>query len=236
MSGPQKKKAPCVAARGALAKTNDGDFTLATVKEEPRADTRLLAQHLGNQHKNVFELVKNYRADFEQFGILRFQTGEIQGRGQPEKFALLNEDQAYLLLTYSRNTAKVRALKVKMVAAFRDARRAAEVRQVEYLPANRALHDAIAAKAAGSANERWLHINANKALNKLAGVEAGQRPSAGTAQQSMLAVGAMLATKAVLEAKDGHSLQQRINAALKPLAEVLALPGASNASRAPALR
>lgn len=236
MRAAQKEKAPCVAARGALTKTNDGDFTLTTVRDEPRADTRLLAQHLGNQHKNVFELVKNYRADFENFGILRFQTEEIQGRGQPEKFALLNEDQAYLLLTYSRNTARVRALKVRMVAAFRDARRAAEVRQTEYLPGYHALHDAIKVKANGSPNERFMHMNANKALNKLAGIEAGQRPIAGSLQQSILALGAALAAKAVAEAKDAHGLQQHINAALKPLAGVAALPGASNASRAPALR
>ena len=62
------------------------NFELTLVKNERRADTRLLAKHLGNRHKNVFELVKNYRADFEQFGILRFQTEEIEGRGQPEKF------------------------------------------------------------------------------------------------------------------------------------------------------
>lgn len=235
MSAAQKEKAPSVAARGALTKTSTSNFTLTVVRDEHRADTRLLAQHLGILHRSVFRLVSDYRPDFEAFGKVRFENAPSSS-GQSEKFALLNEDQAYLLLTYSRNTAKVRALKVKMVQAFRDARRAAEVRQVEYLPAYHALHDAIKAKAAGSPKERFMHINANKALNKLAGIEAGQRPMAGTAQQSMLAVGAMLATKATLEAKDGHGLQQRINAALKPLADVLTLPGALDASSAPALR
>lgn len=202
-------------------------FELTQVKEGRRADTRLLAQHLGNTHKSVFELVKNYKADFDAFGILRFQTEVIQGRGQPEKFALLNEDQAFLLLTYSRNTAKVRALKGKMVAAFRDARRAAEVRHVEYLPAYHQLHDAIKVAANGSPNERFMHINANKVLNQLAGIESGQRPGAGSLQQSMLAVGAALAAKAVLKAKDGHGLHEHIKAALKPLAGVLALSEAS---------
>ncbi|GAO23423.1 phage protein [Alicycliphilus sp. B1] len=237
MRAAQKEKGPSVAARGALTKkTNDGDFTLTTVRDEPRADTRLLAQHLGNQHKNVFELVKNYRADFENFGILRFQTEEIQGRGQPEKFALLNEDQAYLLLTYSRNTAKVRALKVKMVQAFRDARRAAEVRQVEYLPNYHAMHDAIKRAANGSPNERFMHMNANKELNRLAGVQPGQRASAGQLQQSILAVGCAMAAKAAAAAPDRHGLHQHIKNALKPLADVLTLPGALDASSAPALR
>lgn len=200
------------------------NFELTLVKNERRADTRLLAKHLGNQHKNVFELVKNYRADFEQFGILRFQTEEIEGRGQPEKFALLNEDQAYLLLTYSRNSTKVRALKVKMVKAFAEARRAAEVRQVEYLPAYHQLHDAIKVAANGSPNERFIHMNANKALNQLAGVESGQRAGAGSLQQSILAVGSALAAQALQNATDGHGLHKRIKAALEPLTGILALP------------
>ena len=200
------------------------NFELTLVKNERRADTRLLAQHLGNQHKNVFELVKNYRADFEQFGILRFQTEEIEGRGQPEKFALLNEDQAYLLLTYSRNTTKVRALKLKMVKAFAEVRRAAEVRQVEYLPAYHQLHDAIKVAANGSPNERFIHMNANKALNQLAGVESGQRAGAGSLQQSILAVGSALAAQALQNATDGHGLHKRIKAALEPLTGILALP------------
>ena len=199
------------------------NFELTLVKKERRADTRLLAQHLGNQHKNVFELVKNYKADFEQLGKVTFQT-EALPSGQLEKFALLNEDQAYLLLTYSRNTTKVRALKVKMVKAFAEARRAAEVRQVEYLPAYHQLHDAIKVAANGSPNERFIHMNANKALNQLAGVESGQRAGAGSLQQSLLAVGSALAAQALQNATDGHGLHKRIKAALEPLTGILALP------------
>ena len=199
------------------------NFELTLVKNERRADTRLLAQHLGNQHKNVFELVKNYKADFEQLGKVTFQT-EALPSGQLEKFALLNEDQVYLLLTYSRNSAKVRALKVKMVKAFAEARRAAEVRQVEYLPAYHQLHDAIKVAANGSPNERFIHMNANKALNQLAGVESGQRAGAGSLQQSILAVGSALAAQALQNATDGHGLHKRIKAALEPLTDILALP------------
>ena len=199
------------------------NFELTLVKNERRADTRLLAKHLGNQHKNVFELVKNYKADFEQLGKVAFQT-EALPSGQLEKFALLNEDQAYLLLTYSRNSAKVRALKVKMVKAFAEVRRAAEVRQMEYLPAYHQLHDAIKVAANGSPNERFIHMNANKALNQLAGVESGQRAGAGSLQQSILAVGSALAAQALQNATDGHGLHKRIKAALEPLTGILALP------------
>lgn len=192
-----------------------------------RADTRVLAQHLGNQHKNVFELVKAHRADFEQFGVVPFQTEKPTGAtgGRPERFALLNEDQAYLLLTYSRNSARVRALKIKLVKAFAEARKAAAIRQVEYLPAYHELHDAIKAAAAGSPNERWMHINANKALNRLAGIGSGQRAGAGPMAQSLLAVGSLLAARAVQDAGDHHEMQKRIKTALEPLEGALRLEG-----------
>lgn len=236
-SHAQKEKPPAV-AEGNKGCSNDrvqsttkidhphrqpARLELTATKAEPRIDTRLLAQHLGIKHRNVFELLQDHKADFEELGILRFQTGEIRGRGQPEKFALLNEDQAYLLLTYSRNTAKVRNLKVNLVKAFRDARRALDVRKLEYLPAYHALHDAIKARAAGSPYERFLHLNANRALNRLAGISAGQRPTAGPLTQSLLTLGSAMAAKAVMEADDGHGLQEHIKAALKPLEGALQL-------------
>lgn len=188
-----------------------------------RVDTRDMARHLGNQHENVMRLIKEYRADFEAFGFLRFQTGEIKGRGQPERSALLNEDQCYLLLTYCRNTAKVRAFKVELVKAFAQVRRAAAIRQTEYLPSYHALHDAIKAIANGSPSERWLHVNANKALNRLAGLRAGQRRTAGPMEQSILAVGALLAAEAVQRAEDRHEIQKCINLAIAPLESALTL-------------
>jgi phage regulator Rha-like protein len=195
---------------------------VTTTKGEARIDSRLIAQHLGIKHRNLFELVESHKCDFAELGILRFQTGVIRGRGQPEKFVLLNEDQAYLLLTYSRNTKKVCTLKLALVKSFGEARRALSVRQIEYLPAYHALHDAIKTHADGSANERFYHMNANRELNKLAGVQAGHRASAGLLQQSLLAVGSALAARAVTEANEG-SLHQHIKAALKPLEGVLAI-------------
>jgi phage regulator Rha-like protein len=102
--------------------TGKSGIDLIQSQGEPCADSRILAAQLRNQHENTYDLVKRYEADFLELGILRFETGEIAGRGQPEKYALLNEDQSYLLLTYSRNTPKVRALKIKLIKAFREAR------------------------------------------------------------------------------------------------------------------
>lgn len=208
--------------------TTGSGITLTTTTTEPRIDSRLIAPPLGNKHPSVFALVKSHRADFEELGLLRFQMGKGTG-GRPEKFVMLNEDQAYLLLTYSRNNPKARRLKIKLVKAFSEARKASDVRQREYLPAHHAMHDAIKDKAAGSPNERFMHINANKALNQLAGVQAGCRASAGTLQQSLLAVGSALAARAVQAAQDAHGLHQHIKNALKPLEGVLSLGAASKA-------
>ena len=205
-----------------MAKPEALALALVQTKGEPRIDSRIMAPTLGVKHRSLFALALAHKDDFAELGKVRFQIASLPS-GQSEKFALLNEDQAYLLLTYTRNNKKVRSLKVKLVLAFRDARRAAELRQTEYLDEYRHLRDAIHVAAAGSPNERFLHMNANKALNQLVGIGAGQRATAGPLTQSLLTVGCALAAKAVREGKDGHGVQQRIKTALLPLAGVQAL-------------
>nr|WP_321300945.1 Rha family transcriptional regulator [Alcaligenes faecalis] len=190
--------------KSATQTTSIHDTALALVygKDEPRIDSRLLAEHLGNKHQNVRELLSNYSDDFRELGILRFETGEIRGRGQPERFALLNEDQAYLLLAYSRNTPKVRQLKIRLVKAFREARQAQEMHRTDYLPTYAALHDEIRALAAGSANERFVHLNINKLVNKAVGIEAGQRSRLGLPHKSMVTAAQFIASQAMRGAAD----------------------------------
>jgi hypothetical protein len=106
---------------------SDTSIQLVHSAGEARVDSRLIADQLGIQHESSMRLIRGYKADFEELGILRFEIGEIIGRGQPEQYALINEDQAYLLLAYSRNTKKVRSLKVNLVKAFRDARNKAGI-------------------------------------------------------------------------------------------------------------
>lgn len=194
-------------------------LALTSTMTGARIDTRLLAHHLGNRHQSMFELVKIHRADFEELGLLRFQTGEPTG-GRPEKFALLNEDQAYLLLTYSRNSARVRPLKIRLVKAFREARMAAEMRKTEYLPTYRELHDEIHALASGSPNEKFVHSNFNKLVNKVAGVDAGHRATAALPQQSMMIVAQAIAARTLRGAPDHRTAYQRTKLALAGLVAV----------------
>lgn len=104
------------------------DIVLVQEQAVPRVDSRVIAAQLGKKHRSVYRLITDHQEDHETFGILRFEIAEIEGRGQPEKYALLNEDQCYLLLTHTRNTEQTRRLKVALVKAFGEARRAAAER------------------------------------------------------------------------------------------------------------
>lgn len=182
--------------------------------DEPRVDSRDLAKRLGTQHQNTYELLKDYKSDFEQLGKVRFETG-ASASGQTEKYAMLNEDQAYLLLTYSRNTAKVRELKI--MKSFGEARRAAMQHGAEYLPTYHQLHDQIHALAGGSPNERFVHMNANRLVNKAAGIGSGQRGSLTLPTQAMLIVAQMAVAKAMQSAPDHRTGYQLAKDAVKPL-------------------
>lgn len=193
------------------------DLALTTTTTEARASSQAIAAHLGIKHANLFGQIKKHRSDFEELGLIRFQTGLIDGRGRPEKLVMLNEDQSLLALTFSRNTDRVRHLKVKLVKAFGEARRAADMRQREYLPAYHGLHDQIKALANGSPNERFMHMNCNKALNKFAGLEAGQRSSAPVPKQALMIVGQMLMTTAMQKTHDSKEAYQLAKKALLTL-------------------
>ena len=158
---------------------------IVTDKSEPQIDSRIIAASLGVKHKNTFALIQDFKTDFEQLGKVRFKT-EALPSGQSGKFAMLNEDQCYLLLTYSRNSKHVRALKVKLVKAFSEARRALETMRVEYLPQYHALHEHLHDLAGGTANERFVHMNFNRLINKFAGIEPGSRHRETTIPQSRL--------------------------------------------------
>ena len=169
---------------------------LRVAHSEPCIDSRLLAHHLGIQHKNVIESIGKYADQFMSFGKVAFQTEPLPS-GQKEKFALLNEDQSFLLLSLSRNTDKVVCLKVKLVKAFGEARRNRDLTQVEYLPTYHALHDEIHTLAAGSENDKFVRVNLNELVNKCAGIEAGQRDTAVLPTRSMLVTAQMIAAAAM---------------------------------------
>lgn len=191
------------------------NLPLIVKKDEPRIDSRVLAEQLGTEHESVMRLLSKYQTDFEGQGLFRFEIGKPLN-GRPVKFSYLNEDQCWLLLTYSRNTKKVRTLKGQLVRAFREARLAAELK-AEYLPTYRAMHDQLTRFHEGSRKDRFLHMNINKLVNAAAGIEAGQRATAPMPRKALQIVAQHLAYKAMQGATDGHEAYAAVKSAVAPL-------------------
>ena len=84
-----------------------------------------IADGTDNEHKAVIQLVRNYQSDLEDFGPLTFEM--VKGKALPQggfakstEYAILNEDQATLLITYMRNSEIVRTFKKRLVKEFRN--------------------------------------------------------------------------------------------------------------------
>lgn len=82
----------------------------------PVVSSEVIAEAVELKHKDVIALIRKYQADLEEFGTFAFETRK--SGGLPTTFALLNEPQATLLLTYMRNNSIVRSFKKRLVMAF----------------------------------------------------------------------------------------------------------------------
>lgn len=193
------------------------NLQVTTFRGEARIDSRLIAMDLGNNHKSTIELIERYEPKFQRFGLLPFQTEAVktpESRGVKHlKFALLNEDQSYFLLSLSRNSDIVVDLKADLVMAFREARNKETVSSQQYLPLYKEMHEEVKALAlraeerGSSTPERIFHINANKAINSAMGIASGTRDSLTLDQQLLLTTLQAVfrnQLKASLDAGEGH--------------------------------
>ena len=159
------------------------DFSIALIKSEFRVDSRLLAPELNHRHRTILENIDKYRSQFESLGSLPFETEMGIRGGTPVRFALLNEDQCYFLLTLMRNNNHIVAAKLKLVKAFRDARAQLALRdmaRIEGKAVRRTETDAIKAlveyaTAKGSSNAKMYYASITKMTNDLLGIESGMR-------------------------------------------------------------
>jgi len=76
-----------------------------------------IADGSGVEHRAVLQLIQNNITDFEDFGQVAFEMRPGYNNA-PVRAALLNEQQATLLMTYQRNTDEVRVFKKALVRAF----------------------------------------------------------------------------------------------------------------------
>lgn len=89
--------------------------------DQPVTTTIAIAEGTKVDHASVIKLVRTYREDLEEFGLVRFEIRprlEGQHGGGATEYAELNEQQATLILTYMRNSEIVRAFKKRLVKEF----------------------------------------------------------------------------------------------------------------------
>ena len=97
-------------------------MTIVIIKDGDAVTTTLaIAEGTLNDHASVIALARRYQSDLEDFGLVRFEIRprEVgQHGGGDTEYAILNEPQSTLLLTFMRNTDIVRAFKKKLVREF----------------------------------------------------------------------------------------------------------------------
>lgn len=89
----------------------------------PITTSLAIAEGVGNPHASVIKVIRQNASDLEEFGPLGFeiQKGKPLPQGgfaKSTEFAMLNEQQSALLLTYFRNNDTVKAFKKALIKAF----------------------------------------------------------------------------------------------------------------------
>lgn len=114
----------------------------------PFTTSEVIAEFAGVKRHAVQTLIQNHEADFAEFGRVSFEMRPFLTKGgmQNVKVYHLNEEQATLLLTYLKNTERVRAFKKELVRQFFAMRAELMKRRVyrmELKPIRRELTDVI---------------------------------------------------------------------------------------------
>lgn len=184
------------------------DISLNLISNEFRIDSRLLAPELNHRHRTILESLDKYKTQFDTLGLLPFQTeARSQGLhgGGDIRYFLLNEDQCYFLLTLMRNNEKIVESKLKLVKAFRDARKQLAERdiarldgkQVRRLETDAIKHLVEYAKASGSSRPEMYYVSLTTMTNKSLGIESGQRDKMDARQLQLLKIAETLVEIAI---------------------------------------
>jgi phage regulator Rha-like protein len=83
-------------------------------------DSRILAKGIDVEHESFMKTIYTYQSELERFGVIRFEIGKPpKGSvgGRPEKYAILNRNQAGVTTSLSRNTPQVVCFKVDLFEA-----------------------------------------------------------------------------------------------------------------------
>ncbi|MGB3432387.1 Rha family transcriptional regulator [Achromobacter sp.] len=94
---------------------------VSVVSGEPLASSLVIARGMKAKHKSVIQLIRQHAVILRQFGPLAFEMRVVrrpQGGGSRAEHAMLNEQQAALLISMMRNSDEVVAFKVRLIREF----------------------------------------------------------------------------------------------------------------------
>lgn len=94
---------------------------------EPRIDSREIANTLDQKHRTILENIDKYKNHFDQLGSVVFLCAEKvllpQGwHARLTRYAMLNEDHCYFLLSLIKNTEQSVIAKLNFIKQFSSAR------------------------------------------------------------------------------------------------------------------
>ena len=101
------------------------------MKAIPFTTSKVISECTGIRHDKIKSALFKHKTMVETFGILTPYEVVIQGRGQPEKFFRLNEQQATFLITLLKNTEPVIKFKADLVRQFYQMKEELFKRQIE---------------------------------------------------------------------------------------------------------
>lgn len=189
-------------------KLYENGLPVVVAKDGPRIDSRVVADLLGIENRALLQNIDARLDKFKGFGVVTFQMQKPpkgSKGGMPVRYALLTEDQAYFAATLSRNTERAVEVKFQLVLAFREARKAQEIKHGQYLPFHHLAHGATQQMAIHAANsgsetpERIFHVNIEKMVNAAFGIQPGQRDQLSAAQRNAISAAYQIISAAIAD-------------------------------------
>lgn len=113
-----------------LSLTAQAVSNLVEVSEDQPVTTSVaISDALNRPHNGVIQLVRAHEDALNEFGLVKFEIAprqcNVHGGGEIS-FAILNEQQATLLISFMSNTPKVVDFKIRLVKAFYEMRQKLE--------------------------------------------------------------------------------------------------------------
>lgn len=78
-------------------------------------DSRYIAKRVGNEHRTVMRLIREYREALNEVGDSPIKINKLKTKGRPAEYYMLDEGQVYLLITLMDNSERVMKLKAQLV-------------------------------------------------------------------------------------------------------------------------